>query len=126
MELVAPSPKNLTLRITVVAAGFAGHALLFGPAHSLMGPAAAILIAVPVLLAGWTLGMTAGAAAALLALPVNVVLFDSVGVSNWESIFRRLVGTLILVLIGGGVGQLRDLSERLRTQFVRVRWFKRL
>ena len=62
--------------------------------------------------------MAAGAAAALLTLPVNAVLFDSVGVSGWESIFSQggLVATLMLVVIGGGVGQLRDLSERLRTQ----------
>ncbi len=114
MESGAPSPKNLTLRITAVAAGFAGHALLFGPAYSLMGPSAAMLTTLPVLLAGWTLGMTAGAGAALLTLPVNAILFESVG----ESILDQggLVGTLMLVVIGGGVGQLRDLSERLRTQ----------
>ena len=118
VELVAPSPMHLTLRITAVAAGFAGHALLFGPAYSLMGPCAALLIALPVLLAGWTLGMTAGAASALLALPVNAALFDSVGISNWEFIFRQggLVGTLMVVVTGAGIGQLRDLSERFRTQ----------
>ena len=118
VHLVAPSSKNLTLRIMAVAAGFAGHALLFGPAYSLMGPPATVLIALPVLLAGWTFGMAAGAAAALLTLPVNAVLCDSVGVSGWESIFSQgdLVATLMLVVIGGGVGQLRDLSERLRTQ----------
>lgn len=118
MELVAPSPKKRTPRIAAVAAGFAGFALLFGPAYSLVGPAAAMLIALPVLLAGWTLGMTAGAAAALLALPVKAALYDSVGVSSWEIIMHQggLVETLMLVVIGGGVGQLRDLSAKLRVQ----------
>jgi diguanylate cyclase (GGDEF)-like protein/PAS domain S-box-containing protein len=77
---------------------------------------------VPVGLAGWLLGLRRGTLAGLLSLPVNAVLLNFTGEAGWEVMLPGgLIGTVTLVMIGAGLGRLRDLRAQMQHELRRRR-----
>jgi PAS domain S-box-containing protein len=100
--------------LVAVATGlYASVFLLF---DSKMGPATAALSVLPVALVAWFFGPRIGLLAAFLSLPLNTILLNLVGASGWDASIRRggLPGLLAIVGIAVVVGEIQDLSEKLR------------
>ncbi len=95
----------------------AAYLLVFPIIYRLFGPPASALIAVPVAVAGWYLGLPGGLAASLISILTNVLLLVFFANVSWESALRieSLPGNIILLLTGVIAGRLREvLDERTR------------
>ena len=99
--------------------GAAGaYILVFVTLYSRMGPGLAALSGLPVIAAGWLLGLRAGLVAWFLFLPLNTLLFNLVGLSGWDTVFRNGggPGTLVTLIIAAVAGRLFDLREELKRE----------
>ncbi len=103
-------------RITIVLGAASGYAVAFLLIVPTVGAQASALAVIPVVTAAWLFGLRAGLLAALLSLPVNLLLFVLLGrpVAGWSGLpLGGLgLGTALLLVAGAAVGRLRDLSER--------------
>ncbi len=99
--------------VAVVTGLYASVFMLF---DSKMGPAIASLSVLPVALVAWIFGPRMGLLAALLSLPLNTALLNLVGKAGWDASIRRggIPGLLAIVGIAFVVGEIRELSDRLR------------
>lgn len=88
------------------------YLLAFIPLYNLMGAMVAALAVVPVGVMGLFFGTRAGLLAGLLAFPLNVLLATLVGGTEWNMLNQVLSGTVLIMLIGAGIGRLHDLGER--------------
>ncbi len=96
----------------LAAAAWITYVLIFVPIYRLVGGIAAALAILPVSTMGLLFGMRAGLLAGLLAIPLNILLAHQVGLENWIILTQALPGTGLILLIGTGVGRLRDLGKR--------------
>ena len=86
---------------------------------SVFGAASVAFSGITVLAAGWYLGTFAGAFAGVTATILNYFLLTLIGGYSWPSVDQNdfLLGSFALVLIGGGIGQMRrNFDIRLRTE----------
>ena len=106
--------REKRVAISLVAVG--AYVLAFIPLYRLSGPGMAALATVPVAALAWLWGLRVGLVAGLLSLPLNTLLFNLVGLEGWDPVFRQGggPGTVMVVLIGAGIGRLRDLGQRLK------------
>ena len=108
--------REKRVAISLVAVG--AYVLAFIPLYRLSGPGMAALATVPVVALAWLWGLRVGLVAGLLSLPLNTLLFNLVGLEGWDPVFRQGggPGTVMVVLIGAGIGRLRDLGQRLKVE----------
>jgi PAS domain S-box-containing protein len=99
-------------RLAVVAGALVAYALLFAPLHRSAGAAAAAASGLVVVLAGVLLGQSAGIAVALVCIPLHLLLFAMVGEAFTPG--PHTLAGLIFAAVGGTIGRLRDLGQRLR------------
>ena len=118
MAVAVPGTRSRVVRVAIPVAALVGYSLGFAPLYHSMGPEVGALISLPVIAAGWSLGLRAGLVMAILAFPVNTLLLNSVGAPGWDAIVRvgGAPGMAVLLLIGAGVGLLHDLSRRLKRE----------
>ncbi len=108
------SPLSLSIRILIPIATALVYIGLFYPLHVFTGPALCMLMALPVALSGWMLGRMAGTLIALVGVGLNLLLLATVGWLDWPHILQGnvLTGSLIILLVGFLLGQLRQLMDR--------------
>ena len=108
--------REKRVAISLVAVG--AYVLALIPLYRLSGPGMAALATVPVAALAWLWGLRVGLVAGLLSLPLNTLLFNLVGLEGWDPVFRQGggPGTVMVVLIGAGIGRLRDLGQRLKVE----------
>lgn len=94
------------------------YVLAFVPLYNVFGGVAAALAVLPVAGVGWFWGLRAGLYTGVLSFPLHLFLFGLAGYPAWSFPFsgRILLGTLMLVVVGGIVGLLRELNERVKEQ----------
>ncbi|HEY8599881.1 MAG TPA: EAL domain-containing protein [Thermomicrobiales bacterium] len=106
----------------IVFAAVIGYACAFPPLHGLFGDGTTALAVVPVLAVAWFYGLRPGLAAGALSLALNTLLFAVTGPLRWDTLTQfGLPGTVMLILIGGTVGWMRDLQRRLRVEMAERR-----
>jgi putative methionine-R-sulfoxide reductase with GAF domain len=95
-----------------------GYLLLFWLCFAIFAAGAAALAVLPVALAGWLLGRRAGFIAGLLSIPLNTLLLNLAGIHGWDAIIRTGggPGTMMLLVMGVGVGWVGDLTAQLHAQ----------
>ncbi len=111
--LVSRNPTKRPLLWMII--GWVGYGVCFFILYPLFGGAMSALIVLPVVLVGWLWGFRAGLLAGLLNLPLNTILLNSAGETGWDIVFRigGGPGTVAVLFLGGIVGHLRDLRQRL-------------
>ncbi|MFQ5595055.1 MAG: PAS domain S-box protein, partial [Anaerolineae bacterium] len=108
-------------RVVLILGPWLAYALAFAPLHRVMGAGAGALAAIPVVVVAWLMGIGGALLAAVLVVLLNTVLFNLAGLHGWDAILQAGggPGTIALVLIGLGVGRLRDLRERANIEIAR-------
>ena len=97
------------------------YVLVFAPLYRVMGAGAGALATIPVIVVAWLMGVWGALLAGLLVVLLNTLLFNLAGLHGWDAILQAGggPGTAALVLIGLGVGRLRDLRERANLEIAR-------
>ena len=118
MRVVRFDPQSRLRRVVFSLAAVGTYVLAFFPLYQLNGPGTAALATVPVVVLAWLWGLRGGLIVGFLTLPLNTLLFNLVGLEGWDAVFRQGggPGQVMAVLIGGGIGQLRDLGKRLNVE----------
>jgi PAS domain S-box-containing protein len=107
------------LRSVVVVLSATGiYLLVFAPIYRLAGSGAGALSILPIICTGWLLGRRAAVAAVALAFVLNTLLYNLMGISGWEVVFRvgGGPGMLVALLSGIAAGWVRDLVARFHAQ----------
>jgi diguanylate cyclase (GGDEF)-like protein len=116
---VINTPNKYEARLFVPGALAIAILVAFVPLHDPLGDLAFLPAALLVAGVGWLWGLWAGLLAGALTFPLLLVLLDLVGgqaVGNGLVESGLLVGTPVLVAIGGMVERLRELHERVQKQ----------
>jgi len=93
------------------------YLLGFAPLYGAWGAGVAALSALPVVAAGFLLGLRAGLIIGILSLPVNALLMHVTGQPVWDVLSAEHgPGPLTVLLIGAVAGWLRDLREQTKRQ----------
>ena len=118
METPKSAVKRLLGRVALTLGCMFVYVLLFLLFYSRIGPGIAALTTIPVIIVGWLWGLRGGLLAGLLSLPLNVLLFNFVGLQGWDMIFRGTggPGSAAGVLLGAVVGLLSDLRGKLKLE----------
>ncbi len=119
MPLVRFDPQSLRRRVLYSLAAVGAYVFAFFPLYRLMTvPETAALATVPVFALAWFWGWRVGLVAGLLSLPLNTLLLNLAGQEGWDAVFRQGggLGQVMIVLIGGGIGRLRDVDRRLKEE----------
>lgn len=116
-HLDTQSPRARVV-LTLVTTGM--YAFVFILLRRSIGPNAAILSLVPVVVAGWQLGARAGALAGLLLFPVNAALLYQAGAAGWD-LPSTFLGTAVMLVAGVTVGRLHDLHAEVKRELVERR-----
>ena len=94
-----------------------GYVIVVLLIHPSMGIGTPILVTIPIILYAWRWGAAVGVFSALLTVPINTVLLMLLREGDFTILFRSwasAMGSLLVVVIGGVVGHLKDLSKRLK------------
>ncbi len=106
-------------RLALALACWLIYMLAFIPLYRWQGLVAPALVTVPVLVVAWLFGARAGIFAGLVAFVLDVLLLDFIGEAGWQVMIQGAASSALLVLVGGVVGRLRDLSEQLQRELSR-------
>ena len=119
MPLVRFDLQSQHRRVAYSLAAVGAYVFAFFPLYRLMtGPETAALATVPVFALAWLWGWRVGLVAGLLSLPLNTLLLNLAGQEGWDVVFRQGggLGQVMIVLVGGGIGRLRDVDRRLKEE----------
>jgi signal transduction histidine kinase len=120
-DLPLLSAKLSWKRVLVVLLITAVYTALFLTFYSRFGPALISLSFLPVVTAGWLLGLRLGVLVAAAILPLHILLFNLVGNNGWQIVINRgWSGHLVLILMGASVGWLSHLLAQGRQQSLRL------
>ncbi len=113
--------QSRPLRAVLILGPWLAYMLAFAPLYRVMGAGAGVLATIPVVAVAWLMGLRATLLAGLLVVLLNTVLFNLAGLHGWDAILQAGggPGTAALVLIGLGVGRLRDLREQAKCELAR-------
>ncbi len=106
---------NSTARFTLPFLAVGAYIAVFFLSYPVLGPGViGFSIVVPLAL-GWTTGLRGGIISGLAMFPVNVALLLMQGMAGMHVMTHGgLIGTIMLVVIGGVIGHLHDVQGRLR------------
>ncbi len=111
--------RGACARLLVVLAATVVYALSFGPAYRALGPIVGSLGVLPVALWAWVGRLPGGLLAGLLSVPVNAMLFASVG-AELTTLVRAWPGFLVELLVGIVIGWLNDAVSVLEESAVTI------
>jgi signal transduction histidine kinase len=116
-EMVMRSLLLAWARAALIWTATVAYLLGFAPLYDIWGAGVAALSALPVVMAGFLLGLRAGLIIGLLSLPVNALLLHLAGLPV-EDVLSAEYGSwpMMVVLIGVVSGWLRNLLERITRQ----------
>lgn len=100
-------------RIILTIGAWVAYMLMYFLLYPLLGGIIAALSLLPVVVAGWFLGLQTGLLTALLTFPMNMILLN-LTMGTVRNVPGLLVATAVLVLIGVLVGRLHDLGEHMK------------
>lgn len=95
------------------------YTVLFLFTYKIIGQGVGALAIIPVITLGWILGLWGGLCAGILSLPFDLILLNLLGSEGFQSFVTQaggVAGTLALVLIGGVVGRLSELSSQVKQE----------
>lgn len=101
-----------------IVCALAAYVGLFFGLHALTGLGLPVLVVLPVAAVAFFLGLRPGLLAALLSMPLNLVMFALIG-SGWLDMLLNaqfVTGGMGIVLVGGLLGRMRDLGRDLQQQ----------
>ena len=100
---------------------WAAYGVIFSIFQRLMGPSAAVLNVLPVVVTGWLLGMWSGLGAGLAVFPLSLLLLWLAGQTSLEPMISggALTGSVLLVLVGAAVGLSHDKVVQVRHELAR-------
>lgn len=110
-------PKYTKAPLIVTSLSILAYFLLFAGVYYLFGHAMAISAIVPIIAVGWFYGRNPGIYVGILSFPMNILMYQVFETSSKEAIMLNaggILGTLALILIGGVIGRVRDLSIQLK------------
>ena len=100
-------------RALIAVAVTLGYACAFLLLRATLGESATYLSVLPVVVIAWSYGFRSGLAAGLLLYIITLLLLVLTGALVRETVLTRsLLGTMVLVFVGGTVGWMRDLHRR--------------
>ncbi|MDH7475040.1 MAG: GAF domain-containing protein, partial [Anaerolineae bacterium] len=107
----------LSNRTVLVLVLWAAHVLAFVFLHHLMGPMVVALAMLPVVVTGWLFGTWGGLFSGLMAFLLNVLLMGLfMGTSRDMMTPGGLFGSVHILLLGAGVGWLRNMDKQMRQE----------
>jgi len=110
-----------TLPHVLVLCGSVIYPIVFLPLYRMIG-ATAFAFSFPVsAFAGWLWGVRGGVFFAVVLSFINVGLGIALGVEVFESVVNALAGLVVMLLIGGIVGRLRESTDRTRQEIAERR-----
>jgi PAS domain S-box-containing protein len=92
------------------------YAITVVPLTRAIGPEASAWVGLPLLVAAWFWGPAAGIAAAVAAVPLNLMLLTSAGLDGATIIQRGLLSYFLLAIGGAAVGWFGQLNRRVHEQ----------
>ena len=108
-------------RRTVVIPGFGTmFIVLFFALYPIMGGVAWVLSFIPVAAIAWPMGKLAGLISGTAMVLINYVLLALAGADASSVLFRGVLSSLTLILLGGLAGWVSELVEKLRTSTTRL------
>ncbi|MFW5947358.1 MAG: ATP-binding protein [Gemmatimonadota bacterium] len=118
---VVSAGQSTWIKLVLVAAALGAYVVTFIPPFRPEDANIAMLAATPIVVFAWLFGFWGGTLAALVLIPLNVVLFALVTDGTVLSVLAAQESLLpvVLVLVSGVVlGGLRDIAEQMRREFV--------
>jgi two-component system sensor histidine kinase/response regulator len=112
-----PLPDTKDIRVLLCILSLAIYMLCFELISHSLGRGMAMLAIIPVMTVGGLYGMRPGVCAAVLTLPISLLLY-SLHETNPVSTTSLVFGTLGLVLAGSVIGRMRDISQLLRREVI--------
>jgi signal transduction histidine kinase len=110
------SGGNRRLAVLLISVATGGYVLVFSLFYPMLGSPLIALSLAPVMLVGWLWGLYAGLLAGVSLTALNALLFYATE-PQWEKVLMRGgPGHLALIFIGGVIGWLSQLLQRLRLQ----------
>ena len=106
-------------RLLVVVSATIIYAIVFAPAYRAVGPIVGSLGVLPVALWAWVGRLPGGLLAGLLSVPVNAVLFASVG-AELATLVRAWPGFLVEIMVGVVIGWLNNAVSVLEERAVKL------
>jgi diguanylate cyclase (GGDEF)-like protein/PAS domain S-box-containing protein len=107
-------PRHVNLLVVLCAFSF--YIWTFIPIRTVLGDGSTALALIPVSIAAGLFGLRAGLVAGFFAIPLNLLLLWLTGTEDWITVFTAggAAGMLIMIVMAGLVGRLRDLKERVK------------
>lgn len=102
--------RSLLKRLAVLLAAVLTYLFSFLLLQDLFGDIAAAVALIPVGLAGWLLGTTAGVILGLALFPANILLL-SMDPHPWNHV-QFAVGSVLIIGTGAGVGRISELASK--------------
>ena len=115
-------PKSRLLKILTLLS-FAVYLLIFFLILGKTGKAISIGTVIPILTVGWFYGLIPAVCTYFLFIPVNILLYLTVGASYFnDSLFTApgFGGSITLLICGAVVGKMRDLSVELKNTNIQL------
>ena len=107
--------ESSKVKVAIVVGVTIAYVMAYSPLSKPLGNVAGILAVVPVITVGWAFGFRYGLLAGMMAFPINsalVILLPDLEWRDWAS-DGGVLGTGALILVGGVVGRLSDLTANM-------------
>ncbi len=116
MSLFRKSPPTKPTDYIIVLLTVVLYPLVFLIVYPAAKTATAALAVFPVIVVSWYLGVRWGIVYSLFTIPMDVYLFYYVGDPESGAVIPSTIGSLVFLLVGVGIGSIRNLLEQVRTQ----------
>ena len=111
-------PKHSSIPLIATSLAILAYLVLFTGVYYVYGHAMAISAIIPIIAVGWFYGLKAGICAGIFSFPVNSMMYQVFGANPVEGLMLNgggILGTCSLILIGGVIGRVRELSIQVKT-----------